>query len=175
MIRIDRTRTLRETDSRIAEANDRAETERTRADVLETQLAESDRAAIYTGESLLLAQDTIKLLQKELAAARDELAHTKGQLEPLRAQHLLDVEDRVVLRALLRTARRQQDRTDRVYALFHHGQLHSLHTTPDAAEVAAEAEGAPRSEWTAGGPGADIPPADEVAWRIQQLPLNGTR
>ncbi|MDT0432897.1 hypothetical protein [Streptomyces salyersiae] len=175
MIRIVRTRTLREADAQAAELQDRAAAQLTRADELETALAESDQAAIYTGESLLQAQETIKRLQEDLATARDDLARARGELGPLRAQHLLDIEDRVVLRTLLRTARRQRDRADRVHVLFRNGQLHSLHATSDAAEIAAEAEGAPRSGWTAHAPGAALPSAAEVTWRIQQLPLGGVR
>ncbi|MET8746179.1 hypothetical protein [Streptomyces sp. NPDC004728] len=175
MIRIIRTRTLRETDSRIVELHDRAETERTRAEKLAAELAEERQAACDTGESLLRTQDVAETLRQELTAARDDLAHTKGQHTALSAQNLLDAEDRVVLRMLLRTTRRQQTTTDRVHVLFHHGRLHSLHATRDAAEIAAEAEGASRSGWTAGAPGAGLPPAEEVAWRIQQLPLSGTR
>ncbi|MGW9612657.1 hypothetical protein [Streptomyces diastaticus] len=39
----------------------------------------------------------------------------------------------------------------------------------------AEAEGAPRSGWTSLGPGAAMPPAAEVPWRIQPLPLGGVQ
>lgn len=173
MIAVVRTRTLRETDSRIVELHDRAESQRAHAEKLATELAEERQAACDTGESLLRAQDTIKLLREELAAGRDDLAHAKGELVALSAKHLLDAEDRVVLRMLLRTARRQQANTDRVHVLFHNGRLHSLHATHDAAEIAAEAEGAPRSGWTAGLPGAAIPPASETEWRIQSLPLGG--
>lgn len=140
---------------------------------LRPALTEMEQAVFDTGDSLLRAQDTIELLRKELTAARDDLAHAHGELEILRAQHLLDTEDRVVLRALLRTARRQSARTDRVFVLFHYGRLHSLHSTQDAAESTAEAQGAPRSGWTTTAPGAALPPASEVTWRVQPLRLGG--
>lgn len=105
---------------------------------------------------------------------RADLAHAEGELAVLRAQALLDTEDRAALRALLRAARKTS-RTDRVYVLFRRGELHSVHATVEAAEAAAEAEGAPRSGWTAHPPGAALPPAAEVAWRVQPLPLGGAR
>lgn len=108
---------------------------------------------------------------EELRAA---LAHAEGELAVLRAQALLDTEDRAALRALLRTARKN-NRTDRVYVLFRRGALHSVHASIEAAEAAAEAEGAPRSGWTSHSPGAALPPAAEVAWRVQQLPLGGAQ
>lgn len=102
-------------------------------------------------------------------------ARTEGELETLRAQMLLDTEDRAALRMLLRTVRKQRAALDRVYALFHHGRLHSVHTSLEAAEAAAEAEGAPRSGWTTHTPGAALPPAAEVTWRVQPLRLGGAR
>jgi hypothetical protein len=138
----------------------------------------AQRAAEETEATLraevVSATQTAAGLREELATARATAARAEGELTALRAQHLLDTEDRVALRMLLRTARRQQARTDRVYVLFHYGRLHSLHATQDAAEAAAEAEGAPRSGWTATPPGAAAPPASEVTWRTQQLPLNTT-
>ncbi|WP_031511048.1 hypothetical protein [Streptomyces megasporus] len=107
----------------------------------------------------------------EVEKLREELARAEGELTVLRAQHLLDTEDRATLRALLRTARKQ--RADRVFALFRRGALHSIHATHEAAEAAAEAEGAPREGWTTVAPGAALPPASEVDWRVQPLPLGG--
>lgn len=146
MIRIIRTRTLRQTAAQIIDLHDRAEAQRTRA---ERALADAERT-------------------HELQAS---LARAEGALEILRAQHLLDTEDRVTLRALLRTSRKQSRPADRVFVLFRMGELHSLHASQDAAEIAAEAEGAPRSGWTADAPGAALPPASTVAWRVQALPL----
>jgi hypothetical protein len=74
---------------------------------------------------------------------------------------------------LLRAARKQEARADRVYVLFRYGRLHSVHTSREAAEIAAEGEGAPRSGWTSQLPGAAMPPADEVTWRVQPLKLGG--
>ncbi|WP_228978443.1 hypothetical protein [Streptomyces sp. DH12] len=114
-----------------------------------------------------LARSHADRLQAERDAARAE-----GELAALRAQALLDTEDRAVLRALLRTARRRST-ADRVYALFRRGALHSVHATLEAAEAAAEAEGAPRSGWATQPAGAGTPSAAEVAWRVQPLPLGG--
>ncbi|WP_331757582.1 hypothetical protein OG209_40850 (plasmid) [Streptomyces sp. NBC_01383] len=182
MIRIVRTRTLKKTDSMVGELRDRAESQRHRADELAAELKvlhplveEERQAACDFGESLLLTQDSEERLRKELAAARDDLTHAMGELTALRSQQLLDAEDRVVLRMLLRAARKQEARADRVYVLFRYGRLHSVHTSREAAEIAAEGEGAPRSGWTSQLPGAAMPPADEVTWRVQPLKLGGSQ
>jgi hypothetical protein len=129
---------------------------------------------LYMEESRTAADAQIREEQTraELEKTRTELARLEGELAALRAQHLLDTEDRAVLRALLRTARKAS-RADRVYVLFRHGALHSVHASVEAAEAAAEAEGAPRAGWTSHKPGAPLPPAAEVAWRVQPLPLGG--
>lgn len=168
MICIVRTSTLREMASQTVEMHDRAEE-------LAAELAEMRQVEQHTADFLIRAELAVEQLRKDLRIAQDDAAHARGELDVLRAQHLLDTEDRVVLRALLRTARRQQDRADRVHVLFHHGRLHSVHATHDAAEIVAETEGAPRSGWTAPEPGAALPPASEVTWRIQALPLGGAR
>lgn len=141
----------------------------------------STRALRATEETAALLRAEVKdatqvaiSLREELATARAVTARAEGELTTLRAQHLLDTEDRAALRLLLRTVRKQSRPTDRIFVLFRHGRLHSLHATQDAAEIAAEAAGADRAGWTAGEPGAALPPAAEVPWRIQQLPLNTT-
>ncbi|MFE9222610.1 hypothetical protein ACFYN3_40745 [Streptomyces lavendulae] len=95
-----------------------------------------------------------------------------GELRAMRPEQLLDTEDRAVLRTLLRISRKRQT-APRVYVLFHRGQLHSVHATVEAAEGAAEAEGAPAGGWTSYTPGAALPSAAEVVWRVQPLPLGG--
>ncbi|MEW2553675.1 hypothetical protein AB0957_18310 [Streptomyces zhihengii] len=105
---------------------------------------------------------------RQVTGERDQ---ARTERDAANARLLLDAEDRVTLRALLRTARRHASRTDQVYVLFRHGSLHSVHDSMDAAEGAAETEGAPRSGWTAHTPGA--PPAAETPWRVQVLPLGG--
>ncbi|MFY1675479.1 hypothetical protein [Streptomyces sp. WMMC905] len=129
---------------------------------------------------LTAAQQTCARLEAECDAVRQRLdavdaarvdaergsARADGAMEVLRAQHLLDTEDRVVLRALLRTARRRQ--RQRVYVLFRHGVFHSVHESEDSAEHAAEAEGASPNGWTRMAAGT---PAGEAAWRVQSLPL----
>lgn len=117
------------------------------------------------------AGTTVEELRAALTRATTDAARLEGELETLRAQSLLDTEDRQALRMLLRTTRKQNSRAERVYVLFHHGRLHSVHPTVEAAESAAEAEGAPRSGWTTCTPGAAMPPACEVTWRVQPLPL----
>jgi hypothetical protein len=107
--------------------------------------------------------------------ARQELAAARGELEATRSQVLLDAEDRVVLRMLLKQAKKQAARPERVFVLFRHGELHSVHASRDDAEAAAEAEGAPRDGWTWHGPGEGVRPAQEVAWRVRTVPLGGTR
>lgn len=103
---------------------------------------------------------------------RAELDQAHAELEAARAQVLLDAEDRVALRALLRTARRQDARADRVYLLYRHGTLHSIHTSLSAAEEAAEAEGAARSGWTASA-AASTPGEAEAPWLICPQRVSG--
>lgn len=159
LIRI-RTLTALRTDLAKAEAATKAARVKGEQHELERDLA-TDAAA--------RAETTVETLRAALARANEDVARLGGELEALRAQSLLDTEDRQVLRMLLRTARKQSSRADRVYALFHHGRLHSVHPTMDSAEIAAEAEGAPRSGWTTHPAGAAMPPAAEVAWRVQPL------
>ncbi|MFE3996542.1 hypothetical protein ACFXPW_33390 [Streptomyces goshikiensis] len=113
----------------------------------------------------------IRQVTAERDVARAERDAARSELEAAKAQVLLDAEDRVALRALLRTAR-QQGRADRVYVLYRYGTLHSLHRSLEAGERAAEAEGAPRGGWTAARPGAALPPAAEVEWRVQPVALS---
>ncbi|MEW2374227.1 hypothetical protein AB0940_33470 [Streptomyces sp. NPDC006656] len=134
------------------------------ADQLKRAKAEAD--AEFEGLRAILRQATA-----ERDAARAECDAALAESEAARAQVLLDAEDRVALRALLRTARKQGD-DRRVYGLFRRGALHSLHRSAAAAEAAAEAEGASRAGWTAHVPGAPLPPASEVLWRVQALSLS---
>ncbi|MBK3542459.1 hypothetical protein [Streptomyces sp. MBT60] len=164
MITLIRTRTLNTLRTELAMAETEAENAR----------AEADKCLEQSGELLdylTHADDVAGELRSELAQSRLDAARLEGELEALRAQVLLDTEDRQALRTLLRVTRKQNQRADRVYALFHHGRLHSVHPTVEAAEIAAEAEGAPRSGWTAHTPGAALPPACEVTWRVQPLPF----
>ncbi|MCQ8830690.1 hypothetical protein [Streptomyces malaysiensis] len=148
-----------------------------RADLMtaEAEAEEPRREAEIVTDSAIRAETALEELRAELVRATADAARLEGELETLRAQSLLDTEDRQALRMLLRTVRKQSALTDRVYVLFHRGALHSVHATLDAAEAAAEAEGAPREGWTAHTPGAALPPAAEVLWRVQPLPLGGAR
>uniref|UniRef100_A0AAU2VT24 Uncharacterized protein n=1 Tax=Streptomyces sp. NBC_00008 TaxID=2903610 RepID=A0AAU2VT24_9ACTN len=149
----------------------------------EVSTAEADaRAARAKGEQHELERDlataaatragtTVEELRAALTRATTDAARLEGELQTLRAQSLLDTEDRQALRTLLRVTRKQ-NRAERVYVLFHHGGLHSVHPSVEAAETAAEAEGAPRSGWTTHTPGAATPPACEVTWRVQPLPFS---
>ncbi|ARQ69977.1 hypothetical protein CAG99_14915 [Streptomyces marincola] len=120
------------------------------------------------------AEERAVAVAAELAQVREELAQARAEADRVEGALLLEAEDRVALRMLLRTARRQA-RADRVHVLFHRGEVHSLHATVEAAEAAAEAEGAPRSGWTSHRPGAAPPPADQVAWRIQPMTVGGVQ
>ncbi|WP_371629196.1 hypothetical protein OG892_12885 [Streptomyces sp. NBC_00341] len=165
MITLIRTRTLdalRTEASRI-EADARAARAKGEQYELERDLATD--AAIRAGT-------TVEELRAALTRATTDAARLEGELHALRAQSLLDTEDRQALRTLLRVTRKQNSRAERVYVLFHHGRLHSIHPTVEAAETAAEAEGAPRSGWTTHTPGAAMPPACEVTWRVQPLPFS---
>ncbi|MGW1143837.1 hypothetical protein ACWD6I_01990 [Streptomyces sp. NPDC002454] len=154
MIRVVRTRTLTALRSALGEAEAATNVAQAAAEQHQTQHR--------------LAADRAALAQKAVADLRAEAARLEGEVTALRAQSLLDTEDRQALRTLLKITRKH---SDRVYALFHHGELHSVHTTLAAAEAAAEAEGAARSGWTTHTPGSALPPAREVRWRVQPLPL----
>lgn len=164
MITLIRTRTLKALRDSLTTAETEAENAR----------AEADKCLEQSGDlldHLTHADDVADGIRADLAQSRLDAARLEGELEALRAQVLLDTEDRQALRTLLRVTRKQNQRADRVYALFHHGRLHSVHPTVEAAEIAAEAEGAPRSGWTAHTPGVALPQACEVAWRVQPLPF----
>ncbi|WP_411575189.1 hypothetical protein [Streptomyces fradiae] len=171
MIRLVRTTTL--TDLYAARDEARAECDRLRAE-RDAARAEAATATDSAIRAEAVAETQLRQLTQahadRLQAQRDS-ARAEGELQVLRNQALLDTEDRAVLRALLRTARRQ--RADRVYALLRRGQLHSVHASMEAAEAVAEAEGAPRSGWTTLPVGAAMPPAADVPWRVQPLPLGG--
>lgn len=140
--------------------------------------AQSDVALVT--DSAIRAESVVETQLRELGRARADhieavrdAARVEGELAALRAQVLLDTEDRAALRALLRVVRKQHSRADRVYALFRYGALHSVHATAEAAEAAAEAEGASPSGWTRQRPGAALPLAADAPWRVQPLPLGG--
>lgn len=175
MIAVVRTSTLRALRDSVSGAE--AEAATARAEAVAAR-AEAEQCLEQSGNLLDVAsraEDGAEDLRAALARATVDVARLEGELETLRAQSLLDTEDRQALRMLLRITRKQSARADRVYVLFRRGQLHSVHATPEAAESAAEAEGAPRSGWTAHTPGAALPPASEVLWRVQPLPLGGIR
>ncbi|MEV7294211.1 hypothetical protein AB0N79_21710 [Streptomyces microflavus] len=164
MIALIRTRTLNTLRTDLATAETEAQAAR----------AEANACLKQSGDMLdhlTHADDVADGLRTDLAQSRLAAARLEGELEALRAQVLLDTEDRQALRTLLRATRKQNQRAERVYALFHQGRLHSVHPTVEAAEITAEAEGAPRSGWTTHTPGAALPPACEVTWRVQPLPF----
>ncbi|MFB7131417.1 hypothetical protein ACFCZY_07065 [Streptomyces sp. NPDC056237] len=166
MIRIVRTRALNALRTSLTEAQ-------TTASVAREEAEQHQWASELANDSAIRAETALEKLQTAALQRAVDVAHLEGELETLRAQSLLDTEDRQALRTLLRVARKQAARTDRVYVLLHFGEVHSVHATWDAAEIAAEAEGAPRTGWTSlatlddGTP----TPASGVSWRIRQLPL----
>ncbi len=168
MIAVVRTRTLRSLRAGISEA----ETATTAARAESEQHRKHGEVAT---DSAIRAELALEELRAALTRATADAARLDGELEALRAQCLLDTEDRQALRTLLRITRKQNARADRVYVLFRFGELHSVHASCDAAEMAAEAEGAPRDGWTSSPTGRDAVPASEVRWRIQPVLLGGTR
>ncbi|MFI2315983.1 hypothetical protein AMK17_28390 [Streptomyces sp. CB00072] len=167
MITLIRTRTLDDLRSDLTNREADARAARSKVELHELERDLATGAANRAGA-------TVEELRAALTRATQDAARLEGELEALRAQSLLDTEDRQALRTLLRTTRKQSSRADRVYVLFHHGRLHSVHPTVEAAEIAAETEGAPRSGWTTHTPGAALPPACEVTWRVQPLPFGTT-
>ncbi|MFJ8374079.1 hypothetical protein ACIQ9I_21175 [Streptomyces sp. NPDC094461] len=169
MIRIVRTRTLNALRTSLTEAQTTASAAREEAE-------QHQWASELATDSAIRAEAALEKLQTAALQRAVDVARFEGELEGLRAQSLLDTEDRQALRMLLRTARKQATRADRVYVLLHFGELHSVHTTRDAAEIAAEAEGAPRDGWTSSTTCCPSPaPASEVPWRIRPVPLGDTR
>ncbi|MFH9209973.1 hypothetical protein [Streptomyces globisporus] len=168
MIAVVRTRTLHALRASLSGAETAAAAAQATAE--QRQLA-GDLAA----DSAIRAENTVEELRAELGRATAAAARLEGELDTLQAQSLLDTEDRQALRMLLRTARKQSSRGDRVYVLFRFGELHSVHATRDAAEIAAEAKGAARDGWTSPTTCCDGALASEIPWRIRPLPLDGTR
>jgi septal ring factor EnvC (AmiA/AmiB activator) len=169
MIALIRTRSLNVLRSRVSEAE---------AEVAAAR-SEAEKCLEQSG-NLLNSLEQAEESERELRITRDrataDAARFEGELEALRAHSLLDTEDRQALRMLLRTVRKQSGRADRVYVLYRFGDLHSVHVTRDAAEIAAEAEGAPRDGWTSSTTCcASESPAAEIPWRIRPVPLGGTR
>jgi len=164
MIAIVRTRTLRALRASITEAETAAEAARSDA--------EQHRQDAQTAtDSAIRAETALEELRAEHAASIAASARIEGELETLRAQQLLDTEDRAVLRLLLRTARKTSAAQQRVYVLLKRGQFHSVHATREDAERAAERDGAHPDGWlTHGAPGTDVP-ASAVLWRIQPVPI----
>ncbi|MET9762087.1 hypothetical protein ABZ016_24025 [Streptomyces sp. NPDC006372] len=166
MIRIVRTKTLRTlhaglTEAETATASARAEAEQHR------------KEARTAADSAIRAETALEDLRTEHARTVTSAARNEGELETLRAQVLLDTEDRAALRMLLRTARKTATAQQHVFVLMRRGELHSVHPSREDAEKAAERDGAHPDGWlTQGAPGTDCH-ATEVAWRIQPMPLAG--
>lgn len=182
MIRLVRSSTLREMNAQTVEMHNRATYEYGRAENLavdvenvQALLEEERTAATDMGENLLRCQDLVETLEKDLAAARDDLARAQGELSVLRSQQLLDTEDRAVLRMLLRTARKQDAQATRVHILFRYGRPHSAHATWEAASAAAESEGADRQGWTVPSTTDEARPPNEIAWRIESVRLGSVK
>lgn len=156
MIAIVRTRTLRALRTGLAEAE--AATTAARS---ETETAT---------DSATRAENALEELRGTHASSLAQAAHAQGELDTLRTQTLLDTEDRAALRMLLRTVRKQAG-PRQVFVLLHRGRFHSVHGTREAAEKAAELDGAHPDGWlTQGEPGAQVPDA-EALWRIRPTAL----
>ncbi|MFF9002636.1 hypothetical protein ACF1GW_35565 [Streptomyces achromogenes] len=166
MIAIVRTRTLRALRTDLAVAETEVETARARAEKLQQEVE-------IVSDSAIRAETALEDLRAAHARSIADGARAEGELKALRAQDLLDTEDRAVLRMLLRQARKTAG-PQKVYVLLRYGAFHSLHETREAAEEAAERDGADPTAWyTQGGTGPQYP-ADEAAWLIQPVPLKGS-
>jgi hypothetical protein len=164
MIAIIRTRTLRALRVSITEAETAAQA--ARAD------AEKHRQDARTAAaSASRTENALEDLRAEHAALTAATARDSGELETLRAQHLLDTEDRAALRMLLRATRKTAAEPQLVFVLLRRGAFHSVHGSREAAEKAAERDGAHPDGWlTQGAPGTDRPES-AVLWRIQPMPI----
>lgn len=132
----------------------------------EVDAAREESARRGEGESAAAAE------AGRLRAAR---ARAEGELAVLRTQAHLDAEDRVALRMLLRSVRKQMADRGKVAVLLRHGEILSVHATPEDAEAAAVAKGAPPEGWERVAPGTPLPPAADVSWRVTVLPVQTER
>lgn len=173
MITVCRTRTLAALRADLASAEEAAAAARTETAGHRQEAADATATAAR-------AQELAEELREQLATAAAEGARAAGELETLRAA-LADAETARreaqaaadLLETLQETAR---DAVLQVYVLRHYGEPHSLHLTPEAAQAAAEAEGAAPDRWTPStGPDGRSRPACEVAWRWNRLPLQDAR
>jgi hypothetical protein len=114
----------------------------------------------------------IRTVTAERDEARAAVEAGRTEVEEARAQVLLDAEDRVALRALLRMAKKQAAAPARVSVLFEKGSIHSLHASREAAELTAEAEGVSREGWLSHGHGEGARPVLETGWSIRTYSLN---
>ncbi|MFJ2895880.1 hypothetical protein ACIO87_13475 [Streptomyces sp. NPDC087218] len=167
MIVVIRTRTLNALRTSLAEAQEAALVARTEA---EQHKCTSELA----NDSAIRAESALEQLHNVALQRAVDIARLEGELEGLRAQSLLDTEDRQALRTLLRLARKQAVRADRVYVLLRFGEVHSVHLTRDEAEIAAEAEGASRNGWVAHSTHGAAPAAAETPWCIHPAKLGET-
>ncbi|MFJ4576151.1 hypothetical protein ACIP4W_32995 [Streptomyces sp. NPDC088846] len=167
MIAIVRTHTLRALRDSVSEAETKAAAARAEAD-------QHQWSSELATDSAIRAEDALEEQRTALAQATVTNARLEGELETLRAQSLLDTEDRQALRTLLRVARKQASRAAYVYVLLRFGEVHSVHATRDEAEIAAEAEGASREGWVTHSAHGAAPAATDTAWRIHPVKLGGT-
>jgi leucyl aminopeptidase (aminopeptidase T) len=163
MISIVRTRTLRALRDDITQAQQDAEDARANAE-------QHRQDAQTASASARRAETALEELRTEHASLTTAAARAAGELQTLRAQALLDTEDRAVLRMLLRTARKTAAAQQQVFVLLKRGQFHSVHASREDAEKAAEREGAHRDGWLTHGTPTELP-ASEVLWRIQPVPI----
>ncbi|WP_103528919.1 hypothetical protein [Streptomyces sp. SM12] len=184
MIRITRTRTIDDlttTAARVPALEDALKKARIARDRrvpdLEAELAQA-REDLGTYRSL--TDDDAQLigaLRTSLKEREQDHTELREQLRRAQEQVLLDHEDRVVLRTLLRTARRQEERDrDTVYLLYRRGELHSVHSSREGAETAAEGEGAAPGGWISVPPGAPRPSDSDspAGWCIEPVRLAAT-
>ncbi|WP_103503934.1 hypothetical protein [Streptomyces sp. SM14] len=164
MIRITRTHTLTDLTTTAA-----------RVPALEEELEEARDHLSYYRAQQAEDMELITSLQNSFQALDQTHTETREQLRRAEEQVLLDHEDRVVLRTLLRTARRQEQRDrDTVYLLHRRGELHSVHRSREGAETAAEGEGAAPDGWAPCPPGSKPPSDSPAGWRIEPVRLTAT-
>ncbi|WP_329422376.1 hypothetical protein [Streptomyces sp. NBC_01268] len=169
MIAIVRTRTLRALRDDVTDAE-------AATTVARAEAAHHQQSSELSADFAIRAENALETQRARLVQAIADAARLEGELETLRAESLLDTEDRQALRTLLRVTRKQNARAEFVYVLFRSGELHSVHASLDAAQIAAEAEGAARDGWTTSTACCATPAAAaEIPWSIRPVPLGGTR
>jgi hypothetical protein len=158
MITICRTRTLQALRGQLNAAHSGAEAARAEAAQLRYDAAQAADSVIRAEQERDAAYSGARKALRDLAQAHADRIQAERERDAARSE----------LAAAAATP-------GLVYVLLHHGELHSVHPSVEAAYKAAEHDGAARGGWVDHQPGDPVRPAAAVAWRVTPLPLGGAR